>query len=115
MHYLKIKQKENPTKVTNAEPLAPEYQRILEDYKDVFPEQLPKGLLPRRNVDHKIILELESKPPFGPVYRISFKKQDELKKQLQKLLQQGAIQPSVSPYGAQFCLYRKRKKHSECV
>src|SRR5687768_4281121 len=78
IHYLKIKQEEIPTEVTNTKPLAPEYQKILEDYKDIFPKQLPKGLPPRRNVDYKIILEPKSKPPFEPVYRISFKEQDEL-------------------------------------
>lgn len=38
-------------------------QAVLADYKDVMPKELPKKLPPRREVDHRIELEPNAKPP----------------------------------------------------
>ncbi|GJR59546.1 putative nucleotidyltransferase, ribonuclease H [Tanacetum coccineum] len=38
-------------------------ERVLEEFKDVMPKELPKNLPPRREVDHTIELETGSKPP----------------------------------------------------
>ena len=40
---------------------------ILKEFEDVFPDELPKGLPPSRNVDHKIELEPGISPPNRPV------------------------------------------------
>ncbi|HSN95603.1 MAG TPA: retropepsin-like aspartic protease [Nitrososphaeraceae archaeon] len=73
----------------------PEYpehvQKILNAYQDVFPVNLPKGLPPERDVDHRIDLEPGASPLFHPVYPLSYAELDELKKQLTEYLSNGMI------------------------
>ena len=38
-------------------------QEILEEFSDVFPKDLPRGLPPIREVDHRIELILGAEPP----------------------------------------------------
>ena len=47
-----------------------EISAVLEEYRDVFPADLPAGLPPRRGVDHRIDLEPGSRPPCKQTYRI---------------------------------------------
>jgi len=81
---------------------------ILTEYKDVFPEKLPKGLPPQRKVDHKIELEPGASPPSRPTYHLSQSELDELRKQLEELLDLGFIQISTSPYGAPILFVKKK-------
>ena len=67
---------------------------------NLFPEQLPKGIPPSREVKHRIDVEPGSKPPYRPPYRLGPAEQDELEEQIKDLLAQGFIRPSCSPYGA---------------
>ncbi|KAK8663978.1 hypothetical protein V6N13_083783 [Hibiscus sabdariffa] len=69
-------------------------RRVLEEYQDVMPDQLPYGLPPRRSVDHEIELLPGSKPPARCPYRMSPPELAELRKQLDELLQSGFIRPS---------------------
>ena len=55
---------------------------MLEEYKDVFPEELPKGLPPRRSVEMKIELETNAKPKMGPIYKLSKKEISNILKNL---------------------------------
>ncbi|KAI3465182.1 hypothetical protein Pfo_021845 [Paulownia fortunei] len=49
--------------VAKEEDLATIIQNVLEENKDMMPDELPKKLPSRREVDHKIELELGTKPP----------------------------------------------------
>ena len=75
-------------------------QEILNEFSDVFPKDLPAGLPPQRQLDHKIELVPGAEPPHRAPYRMSPQGLDELKKQLKDLTEKGYIQPSVSPFGA---------------
>lgn len=75
-------------------------KKILKEYRDVFPEKLPPGLPPVRDVVHSIVTEPGHVPPFRPMYRLSPAEISELKEQIAQLLEKGFIEPSVSPYGA---------------
>ena len=75
-------------------------ESLIQEYHDLFPEQLPKGLPPSREVKHHIDVEPGSKPSYRPPYRLGPAEQDELEEQIKDLLAQGFIQPSCSPYGA---------------
>ena len=75
---------------------------------DVFPEELPKGLPPKRAVDHKIDSEPEQMSASRPTYRMSQPEMDELKKQLAELMQKGFITESKSPYGAPVLFVKKK-------
>ena len=57
-----------------------ELQVILDDYANVFPRELPAGLPPQGNLDHRIELVLGVEPPHGAPYRMSPQGLDELKK-----------------------------------
>lgn len=73
---------------------------ILGEYGDVFTDELPAELPPRRNVGHSIPTEPGHVPPFRPMYRLSPMETREAKEQITKLLEKGLIEPSTSPYGA---------------
>ena len=45
--------------------------KVLEEFKDVMPAELPKRLPPRREVDHAIELEPGAKPPAFAPYRMA--------------------------------------------
>ena len=81
-------------------PYPKEVQKILKEYADVFPKDLPAGLPPQRDVDHRIELIPGAEPPHKAPYRMSPQGLDELKKQLKDLTEKGYIQPSISPFGA---------------
>ena len=58
---------------------ATERAKILSQFRDVFPDQLPAGLPPSREVDHKIELVANSSPPSRPTFRMSESELVELK------------------------------------
>jgi hypothetical protein len=84
------------------------YKQLLQEYKDVGPEELPPGLPPVRSVDLEIRVLPHQEPPFRPTYRMSRDELVELKKQLDELLAKGHIRPSTSPYGAPVLFVRKK-------
>ena len=77
-----------------------ELSGILEEYGDVFPEKLPYGPPPKRMIDHEIEVVPGSEPPHKSPYRLSNAEMEELRNQVETLLEQGWIRPSSSPYGA---------------
>ena len=77
-----------------------ELHSLLEEFSDLFPEQLPKGRPPKRSVEFEIKTVEGTVPPNKPPYRLSPKEHDELQAQIDDLLAQGHIRPSQSPYGA---------------
>jgi len=81
--------------------------KVLEEFKDVMPTELPKRLPPRREADHTTELELGAKPPAFAPYRMAPPELEELMRQLKELLDAGYIRPSKSPYGALVLFERK--------
>ncbi|CAI7783315.1 unnamed protein product, partial [Closterium sp. NIES-53] len=80
--------------------LPPAIQKLLEEFKDVLPDDLPDQLPPYRTHQHEIIEEPGSKPTFPAPYRFSPTELADMKKQIEYLLDKGLIRPSTSPYGA---------------
>ena len=81
---------------------------IISEFKDVFPDDLPSGLPPKRDIDHRIDLVPGQAPPSRPTYRMSQPEMDELKKQLTELMDKGYVQESKSPYGAPVLFVKKK-------
>ena len=84
-----------------------EVQKVLNEFKDVMPSELPKKLPPRREEDHKIELESGAKPPAMGPYRMAPPELEELRRQLKELLEARFIQPSKAPYGASVLFQKK--------
>ncbi|CAI7882166.1 unnamed protein product [Closterium sp. NIES-54] len=80
--------------------LPPAIQKLLEEFEDVLPDDLPDQLPPYRTHQHEIIKEPGSKPTFRAPYRLSPTELADMKKQIEYLLDKGLIRPSTSPYGA---------------
>lgn len=80
---------------------------VVREFPDVFPDEVP-GMPPEREVEFTIDLIPGSAPISKTPYRMSPKEMQELKNQLQELLDKRYIRPSVSPWGAPV-LYVKKK------
>ncbi|CAI7829022.1 unnamed protein product, partial [Closterium sp. NIES-53] len=80
--------------------LPPAIQKLLEEFEDILPDDLPDQLPPYRTHQHEIIEEPGSKPTFRAPYRLSPTELADMKKQIEYLLDKGLIRPSTSPYGA---------------
>ena len=77
------------------------------EFPDVFPEELP-GLPPDREIEFTIEVAPGVAPVSIPPYRMAPLELQELKKQLQELLDKGLIRPSVSPWGAPVLFVKKK-------
>ena len=69
---------------------------IVREFPDVFPEELP-GLPPMREIEFAIELVPGSQPISKAPYRMAPLELQELKEQLQELVDCGFIRPSISP------------------
>lgn len=58
--------------------LPPGVAELLENYHDVFPEDIPAGLCPLRGIKHHIDLVLGAALPNRPAYRINPEETKEL-------------------------------------
>ena len=82
---------------------------ILKEYKDVFPDDLPVGLPPKRQGhEFKIDLEDNNPPVHRPLYKLSPLELQEAKTQIEYLLEHNFIRPSDSPYGAPILFVPKK-------
>ncbi|XP_074308577.1 uncharacterized protein LOC141643342 [Silene latifolia] len=71
---------------TFAECVEPQVEKVLEDNKDLMPDQLPMSLPPRRSVDHQIELLSGTRPPARGPYRMAPPELAELRRQLDDLI-----------------------------
>ncbi|GJS55335.1 putative reverse transcriptase domain-containing protein [Tanacetum coccineum] len=80
---------------------------IVQDFPEVFPEDLP-GLPPTRQVEFQIDLVPGAAPVARAPYRLAPSEMKELSEQLKELSDKGFIRPSSSPWGApQSCCQEK--------
>ena len=78
----------------------------MEECKDIF--TLPIGVPLHCQVKHSIDLIPGTPLPNGPVYRHSLLENEEIKHQIQELLQKGHIRPSSSPCKSPIFLVQKK-------
>ena len=76
---------------------------------DVFPDELP-GLPPYRDVDFGIELHLGTSTISMTLHKMAPVELQELRVQLQELLDKGFIRLSTSPWGASILVAKKRGK-----
>ena len=83
--------------------------RVVCEYVDVFPDELP-GLPPHRDVDFGIELHPNTSTISMTLHRMTPVELQELRVQLQGLLDKGFMKPSTSPWGAPVLLAKKKGK-----
>ena len=84
-----------------------EVERLIREFGDVFPDELPPGV-PDSDVVHNIVLEEGAAPPFSRPFRLSAAEAAEVSRQVAEFIRQGIVRPSSGPYGAPVLLVRKK-------
>ncbi|GJY49214.1 putative reverse transcriptase domain-containing protein [Tanacetum coccineum] len=80
---------------------------IVNEFLDVFPEELP-GIPPERQVEFRIDLISGATPISKTPYRLALSEMKKLMSQLQELLDKGFIRPSSSPWGSPILFVKKK-------
>ena len=88
--------------------------QVVCEYNDVFSDKLP-GLPPPRDVEFCIELHPRTSPISMTSHRMASVELQELKVQIQELLDRGFIRPSTSPWGAPVLFAKKKDKTLRCV
>ena len=83
--------------------------RVVYEYKDVFPDELPE-LPPQKDADFCIELHPGMSPISMTPQRMAAAELQELKIQIQELLDKGFIRPSTSPWGTLVLFANKKDK-----
>ncbi|XP_074292279.1 uncharacterized protein LOC141619159 [Silene latifolia] len=84
-------------------------QGLLEEFRDVFPDELPDGLPPLRGIEHQIDLIPGAALPNKPAYRCYPEEAKELQRQVQELIDRGYVQESLSPCAVPALLVPKKE------
>ncbi|XP_042444041.1 uncharacterized protein LOC122029161 [Zingiber officinale] len=79
-----------------------------QDFKDVFFEDTPPGLPPKRGIEHQIDLILGASIPNRPAYRSSPEETKELQRQVEELMNKGHVRESMSPCAVPVLLVPKK-------
>jgi hypothetical protein len=79
---------------------------VVNQYDEMFKE--PKGLPPKRGIQHEIQLQQDCPLPNIGMYRMSVMENAEIKKQIQEFLNKGVVVPSSSPCGSPIVLIPKK-------
>jgi hypothetical protein len=80
--------------------------KVMEEYEDIFTS--PAAVPLHCQVKHLIDMTPGALLPNGPINRCSVMENDEIKRQIQEMLQKGHIRPSSSPCGSPIMLVQKK-------
>ena len=92
----------------NLSSLPSSFQTLLQEYEELFPKELPKGLPPLRGIEHQIDFILGVQIPNRPAYRSNPEETKELQRQVEELLSKGLIRESMSPCAVPVLLVPKK-------
>ncbi|CAI7859794.1 unnamed protein product [Closterium sp. NIES-53] len=85
-----------------------ELHDLLKRFPGIFPDDLPEGLPPQWAHDHRIELEPGAQPTVQRQFRLTQPELDELRKQLDYMLEKKFIRPSSSPFAASILFTPKK-------
>jgi hypothetical protein len=92
---------------TSKKSISKYFQGIIDKNSKVF-EDIPKGLPPTRNHDHKIHLIPRSVPPNIRPYRYPYAQKSEIECMIEEMLEAIIIRPSQSSYSAPVVMVFKK-------
>ena len=93
---------------TEAQDIPQEIAQVLHEYRAVFPDNLPKGLPPKRPHDHHILLVPGKLPAKSAIYRMTPDQLTFHKQEIAKLSDNGWIGPTYSPICSPTIMVDKR-------
>jgi hypothetical protein len=70
---------------------------LLQEYEDVFPNDVPSGLPPIRGIEHQIDFVPSATIPNRPAYRSNPEETNEIQRQVEELMAKGHVRESISP------------------
>ncbi|KAI4299946.1 hypothetical protein L6164_033366 [Bauhinia variegata] len=88
--------------------LPPSVVSILQDFEDIFPEEVPNGLPPIRGIEHQIDFVPGAVIPNRPAYRANPEETKELQRQVGELMEKGYVRESMSPCAVPVILVPKK-------
>jgi hypothetical protein len=88
--------------------IPPAVTKLLQDYTDVFPTELPPGVPPIRGIEHQIDLIPGAQLPNRAPYRTNPDETKEIQRQVHALLDKGYIRESLSPCSVPVLLVPKK-------
>ena len=88
--------------------LASDIKTLVNEYKSVFPAEVPGGLPPRRRISHAIPMQPGVTPVAQRGRRLSYAQEQEMLKQVKDLMSKGWIDTSASPWGSPILFVKKK-------
>ncbi|KAL0386654.1 UNVERIFIED_CONTAM: Transposon Ty3-G Gag-Pol polyprotein [Sesamum latifolium] len=81
---------------------------LLQDYEDVFPDEIPPGLPPIQGIEHQINFMNGASLPNRPAYRTNPEETKEIQRQIQEWITKGYVRESLSPCAIPVLLVPKK-------
>jgi hypothetical protein len=82
---------------TSLNDLPEEVREMLDNFADIVVDELPNSLPPIRSISHHIDVIPEASLPNKATYRLTPRENEEVKNQVQELLDKGLVRESLSP------------------
>ena len=81
---------------------------LLQEFDDVFPDEVPSGLPPIRGIEHQIDFVPGAIIPNHPAYISNLEETKELQRQVEELMGKGYVRESMSPCAVPVLLVPKK-------
>lgn len=83
-------------------------ESLLQEFKELFPKEVPSGLPPIRGIKHHIYLNPGAFLPNRPAYRSNPQQTQEIQRQVAELISKGWVRENLSPCVVPIILVTKK-------